>query len=79
MNNLSLMARIKSLETQLGVLRAQLEFGYRKYFSVNRFADLYGILSGNSDTQEEEIQAVEFRFDWDEKTRGRQGYRCLYP
>jgi|GEM_PF-1367735 hypothetical protein len=68
MNNLSLMARIKSLETQLGVLRAQLESGYRKNISENRFADLYGILSGKSDTQEEEIRAVEFHFDWDEKT-----------
>jgi len=32
---------------------------------VTRFADLYGILKGLSETTEEEIEAAKYRFDWE--------------
>lgn len=32
---------------------------------VKRFADLYGILKGLSETTEEDIEAAKYRFDWE--------------
>jgi hypothetical protein len=60
-----LASRIRTLELQLAVLKASAEkMSDRK--PTHRFADLYGILKGQSDTTEEEIEAAEYKVEWDD-------------
>ncbi len=61
----SLQAQIKSIEVQLSVLKAQLTAGAHHELPTRRFADLYGIFAGKSDSSEDEIRAAEYNFDWD--------------
>ena len=68
MSAMSLQVQIKSLEAQLSVLKAQLASGAESARPERRFADLYGILSGKSETNEEELRQAEYRFDWGGKT-----------
>jgi hypothetical protein len=65
MNTDSLIVQIKSIEAQLAVLKAQLmQLG--KPSPPKTFADLEGILAGQADSTEEEIDAVLYRFDWED-------------
>ncbi len=72
MNAQSLQVQIKSLETQISVLKAQLASNSNARKPASRFSDLYGILSGQSNSTEEEIRSAEYRFDWNEKAEGRE-------
>jgi hypothetical protein len=60
----TLPAQIKALETQLAVLKAQVQ-RLSAPTPSHSFADLYGILSGKVDSSEEEIDAVQYRFEWE--------------
>ena len=60
----TLAAQIKALETQLAVLKAQVQ-RLSTPTAAHSFADLYGILSGKVDSSEEEIDAVQYRFEWE--------------
>ncbi len=68
MSAMSLQVQIKSLEAQLSVLKAQLASDPEPARPGSRFADLYGVLSGKSDTTEEQLRQAEYRFDWSGKT-----------
>ncbi len=68
MSAMSLQVQIRSLEAQLSVLKAQLASGAERARPGNRFADLYGVLCGKSDTTEEELREAEYRFGWSGKT-----------
>jgi hypothetical protein len=68
MNALSLQAQVKSLEAQLSVLKAQLSSGAEPAKPRELFGSLYGILSGKSDSTEEDIRAARYRDDWDSNT-----------
>ena len=57
-------AEIKALEAQLAVLKAQVK-GLSGPTPSHSFADLYGILSGKVDSSQEEIDSVQYRFDWE--------------
>ena len=57
-------AQIKSMEAQLLVLRAQVT-RFRLSIPPRTFADLGGILAGQLDFTEEEIDAALYRFDWE--------------
>ncbi len=65
MNAVLVQLQIRSLETQLRVLKAQVSAAGECSEERKRFADLYGILRGKSDSSEEEIRAAEYRFDWE--------------
>lgn len=60
----TLAVQIKALEAQLSVLKAQLE-KLSTPTAPHTFADLYGILSGKADSSEEEIDAAQYRFEWE--------------
>jgi hypothetical protein len=60
----TLPAQVKALETQLAVLKAQVQ-RLSSPTASHSFADLYGILSGKVDSSEEEIDAVQYRFEWE--------------
>jgi hypothetical protein len=65
MNTDSLIAQIKSIETQLAMLKAQVkQLGTSS--PPRTLGDLEGILAGHGDFTEEEIDAVLYRFDWEE-------------
>jgi hypothetical protein len=59
-----LISQVKGLQAQFAVLRAQLERP-RGSEPPKSLGDLYGILAGRSDSSEEEINAVLYRFDWE--------------
>ena len=59
-----LSSQIKSIEAQLATVRAQIE-RLRAAAPPRTFGDLYGILAGHSDSSEEEIDAILYRFDWE--------------
>ena len=61
MSAISLQVQIKSLEAQLRVLKAQLEDDQEAQAPGNMFADLFGILSGNGDSSEQDIRDAEYR------------------
>jgi hypothetical protein len=65
----TLPAQVKALETQLTVLKAQIQ-KLSTQTAPYSFADLYGILSGKVDSIEEEIDPAQYRFEWD-GTQGR--------
>jgi hypothetical protein len=64
MTEMTLTAQIKALETQLAVLKAQVQ-RLSTPTASHSFADLYGILSGKVDSSEEEIDSVQYRFEWE--------------
>jgi hypothetical protein len=57
-----LAARIKSLEVQLAVLKAQVK-RLSAATPPKTFAELHGILAGAGDFTEEEIDSVLYRLD----------------
>ena len=57
-----LLAQIKSIETQLAVLKAQVK-QLRAPNAPKTFGDLEGILAGHGDFTEEEIDAALIRFE----------------
>ena len=59
-----LISQVKGMQAQLAMLRAQLE-RLRGSEPPTTLGDLYGILAGQSDSSEEEINAVLYRFDWE--------------
>jgi len=61
-----ILAQIKSLETQLAILRAEVERLERPTPSRS-FGNLYGLLAGKVSTSEEEMEAVRYRFRWEGK------------
>ena len=68
MNATSLRVQVKSLEAQLSVLKAQLRSGTELAKPRELCGSLYGILSGKSDSTEEDIRAARYRDDWDGNT-----------
>ena len=60
----TLPAHVKALEAQMAVLKAQVQ-KLSTPTAPHTFADLYGILSGKADSSEEEIDAVQYRFEWE--------------
>jgi hypothetical protein len=60
MNVPSIQTQLKSLETQLNVLKAQLTADARADASKYQFADLYGILAGKSTSTDADIAACEY-------------------
>ena len=65
MSAMSLQVQVKSLEAQLSVLKAQLDSGAEPAKPRELFGSLYGILSGKSDSTEEDIRAARYRNNWD--------------
>lgn len=61
MSAMSLQVQVKSLEAQLSVLKAQLSSGAEPTKPRGLFGSLYGILSGKSDSTEEEVRAARYR------------------
>jgi hypothetical protein len=59
-----LPAQVKALEAQLAVLKVQVK-KLRTPTAPPSFANLYGMLSGKADSTEEEIDVVQYRFEWD--------------
>ncbi len=64
MNAITLEAQIKSLETQLAVLKAQLGCSGSGQ-AAKPFADLYGILKGKASSSEQDIAEAEYGFQWE--------------
>ena len=60
----TLAAQVKALEVQVAVLKAQVN-RLSTPTASHTFADLYGMLSGKLDSNEEEIDAVQYRFEWE--------------
>jgi hypothetical protein len=64
MNEDTLVAKIKGLEVQLAILKAQVK-RLRGTSPHKSFADLRGILKGKVESSEEDIDAVKYRFKWE--------------
>jgi len=62
----TLLAQVKSLGLQLEVLKARLR-QENEGAPARPFSELEGILEGQSETTEEEIEAAEYRVDWPEE------------
>ncbi len=62
---MTLQAQIKSLETQLSVLKAQLEAADGPQEPPGTFAGLYGVLSGKVSSSGRDIEKAKYRFDWE--------------
>ena len=60
----TLPAQVKALEAQLAVLKAQVQ-KLSTPTASHSFADLYGMLSGKVDSSEEEIDDIQYRFEWE--------------
>lgn len=60
-----LLTQIRSLEVQLAVLKARYQSQALK--AQKAFADLYGSLQDKAQSTEEEIDAVLFRFRWEDE------------
>ena len=69
MSAMTIQAQIRSLEAQLSVLKAQLAAAADPAAARARFGDLYGVLSGKSDTTEEELHQAEYGFEWDDRAQ----------
>ncbi len=54
---------INSLEAQLSVLKAQLAPDVESEQVGNRFAGLHGVLSGKSDSTDEDIRTLQYHLD----------------
>ena len=61
-----LAAQIKGLEAQIAVLKAQLDQLSPASAPVT-FGDLYGVLAGKADLNEEEIDSALYRLRWDDE------------
>ncbi len=59
-----LVAQIRALEVQVKALKAELR-RHDPSTSQGRFADLHGILAGQVETTEEDLDAVRYRIKWD--------------
>jgi len=59
-------AQIKTIEAQLALLKAQVKRLGRPT-QPKTLGDFYGILAGQSDSSEEEINALLYRFDWEDE------------
>lgn len=59
-----LISQVQSLETQLAVIKAQLKQAEAKKPSYQP-ADHFGLCAGQSETTEQDLEAVEYRFQWD--------------
>jgi hypothetical protein len=59
-----LASQLRGIEAQVATLRAQIE-RLRAAAPPRTFADLYGVLAGQSDSSAEEIDAMHYRFDWE--------------
>ena len=62
----SLASQIKTMEIQLAVLKAQLQ-RMSGAPSPKAFADLYGLFAGKASSSEQELDAVRYRFDWEDE------------
>jgi hypothetical protein len=62
----SLLSQIKSIEVQLAVLKAQVK-RLCPTMPPQTFADLYGILAGQVESTEEDINAVLYQFEWEDE------------
>ena len=60
MNVPSIQTQLKSLETQINVLKAQLTVDVQPDAPTCQFADLYGILAGKSASTEADIAVCEY-------------------
>jgi len=65
MTERTLLAQIKGLEAQLAILKAQVS-RLNTPTPPRFFADLYGILVGKVSSSEEEIDAVQYGFKWED-------------
>jgi hypothetical protein len=65
----TLPAKVKALEAQLAVLKAQVQ-KLSPSTAAHSFADLDGILSGKVDSTEEDVDAVQYRFEWEGQQEG---------
>jgi hypothetical protein len=63
MTDAILSARVKSLETQLAALKAQMS--KEPTIAQKSLADLRGILKGQARSDDADIEAVEYQFTWD--------------
>lgn len=61
----SLWGRIRSIELELDILKAKVREA-EGVPEVGSFADLCGIARGEFETTEEDIEAVEYRFGWED-------------
>jgi hypothetical protein len=61
-----ILAQIKSIESQLAELKDQVK-QLNTSTPTRTFADLYGLLAGQSDSTEEEIEAAQIRFKWEDE------------
>jgi len=59
-----ILAQVKGLQLQLEVLRARLEAAVGA--SSRPFSELEGILEGETETTEAELDAAEYRIPWPE-------------
>jgi hypothetical protein len=64
-----ILAQIKSIETQLAELKDQVK-QLRAPDAPKTFGDLYGLLAGQADFTEEEIDAALIRFKWEDEEPG---------
>jgi len=62
----ALLAQLKGLEVQLTVLRARLR-NVSGPLPPLSFSDLEGMLLGEAESTEREIEAAEYRVDWPEE------------
>jgi hypothetical protein len=60
----SMEAQIKGIQAQLKMLQTQM-IRLRLSVPLKSFADLEGILAGQADFSEEEIDAALYRFEWE--------------
>ncbi|MFH1744374.1 MAG: hypothetical protein ABIH23_35675 [bacterium] len=67
MNATSLQPQIKSLQTQLTVLKAQVGATEKPGTPCLTFAELYGVLSGRVSSEDRDIEATEYQFQWEGK------------
>ncbi len=65
----TLMAQVKGLEVQLTVLKARLREGGAPV-APSSFADLEGLLAGVAESAEDELDAAEYRVNWEKEGTG---------
>jgi len=60
-DNASILSQLKSLEAQIGAIKARLLKSAAREHAPHSFADLYGRLAGKADSSEEDIDATLYR------------------
>lgn len=63
MNSQTVQSQVKTLETQLAVLKAQMARANAGP-SARTLGDLYGMLADKGNFSEEEIDKAQYGFDW---------------